>query len=315
MDAQYVEVGINLLRQCLALQENETLLVVCDRLKKEIAEALCEAGRRIGSESILMVMAERQRDGEEPPAPIAEAMKQANVVVCATEFSLTHTKARKNAAAAGVRVATMPGITEDMLVEGAISADYEQVKERTEKVTEILTRGRQVRIEKDGKILRFSIDGASGIPSTGMYLNPGESGNLPSGEAYIAPLLGTASGEIVVDGSVAGIGKIDSPLTITVEGGRLVDAKGSVADRLLATLGDGDGRMLGEFGIGTNDKARVTGNVLEDEKVYGTIHVAFGSNITFGGTIDAGVHIDLVVHEPDVYIDDVQILSRGKLTI
>ncbi|TGU57377.1 aminopeptidase, partial [Mesorhizobium sp. M00.F.Ca.ET.186.01.1.1] len=78
-------------------------------------------------------------------------------------------------------------------------------------------------------------------------------------------------------------------------------------------LGDQDGRLLGEFGIGTNDKARITGVVLEDEKVYGTIHVAFGSNNTFGGTIVAGVHIDLVVKDPDVYLDDTCIMKSGKL--
>lgn len=129
----------------------------------------------------------------------------------------------------------------------------------------------------------------------------------------MAPLEGTAEGQIVVDGSISGIGKIDSPLLLTIEKGRITHAEGTSAERLLQILGDQDGRMLGEFGIGTNDKARITGVVLEDEKVYGTIHVAFGSNNTFGGTIVAGVHIDLVVKEPDVYLDDTCIMKNGKL--
>lgn len=115
-----------------------------------------------------------------------------------------------------------------------------------------------------------------------MYLNSGESGNLPSGEAYIAPIEGSANGKIVIDGSIAGIGKLDSPVLLTIDNGRIVNAEGEAAPKLLAILGDTDGRFLGEFGIGTNDKARITGVVLEDEKVYGTIHVAFGSNNTFG---------------------------------
>lgn len=77
-------------------------------------------------------------------------------------------------------------------------------------------------------------------------------------------------------------------------------------------LGDDDGRLLGEFGIGTNNKARITGVVLEDEKVYGTIHVAFGSNNTFGGTISAGVHIDGVVKQPDVYINEKMLMEKGE---
>ncbi|WJQ81312.1 aminopeptidase [Brevibacillus brevis] len=302
-----------ILMNCLALQANETFLVVADERKRDIGEAIWEAGKQLGAEAMLMVMKEREKSGQEPPAAVAAAMKSADVVVCVTQHSLTHTKARKEAAANGTRLATMPAITEDMFLAGAISADYTQVKALTERVTEMLTRASTVRIEKGGKSLTFSIADRNGVPSTGMYVNPGESGNLPSGEAYIAPLEGTAEGQILVDGSIAGIGKIDSPLLLTVQNGRITEAEGTSAERLLQMLGDQDGRMLGEFGIGTNDKARITGVVLEDEKVYGTIHVAFGSNNTFGGTIVAGVHIDLVVKEPDVYLDDKCIMKNGKL--
>ncbi|MBH0330611.1 aminopeptidase [Brevibacillus brevis] len=308
-----IESSKAILINCLALQANETFLVVADERKRDIGEAIWEAGKQLGAEAMLMVMKEREKSGQEPPAAVAAAMKSADVVVCVTQHSLTHTKARKEAAANGTRLATMPAITEDMFLAGAISADYTQVKALTERVTEMLTRASTVRIEKAGKSLTFSIADRNGVPSTGMYVNPGESGNLPSGEAYIAPLEGTAEGQIFVDGSIAGIGKIDSPLLLTVQNGRITEAEGTSAERLLQMLGDQDGRMLGEFGIGTNDKARITGVVLEDEKVYGTIHVAFGSNNTFGGTIVAGVHIDLVVKEPDVYLDDKCIMKNGKL--
>ncbi|ATF16144.1 aminopeptidase [Brevibacillus sp. HB1.4B] len=308
-----IESSKGILMNCLALQANETFLVVADERKRDIGEALWEAGKQLGAEAMLMVMKEREKSGQEPPAAVAAAMKSADVVVCVTQHSLTHTKARKEAAANGTRLATMPAITEDMFLAGAISADYTQVKALTERVTEMLTRASTVRIEKAGKSLTFSIADRNGVPSTGMYVNPGESGNLPSGEAYIAPLEGTAEGQILVDGSIAGIGKIDSPLLLTVQNGRITEAEGTAGERLLQMLGDQDGRMLGEFGIGTNDKARITGVVLEDEKVYGTIHVAFGSNNTFGGTIVAGVHIDLVVKEPDVYLDDKCIMKSGKL--
>lgn len=312
MNQQLVDISKNVLQSCLGLQAEETFLVVADDVKKELAEALYEAGKQLGAEAMLVVMKERLKSGEEPPLAIATAMAQSNVVVCVTKHSLTHTLARKQAAAAGARLATMPGITEDMFLEGAISADYNQVKALTEKVTAMLTPAEAVRIEKGGYTLTFSIAGREGVPSTGMYLNPGESGNLPSGEAYIAPLEGTAEGQILIDGSMAGIGKLSSPLLLTIEQGRIVKAEGPDGPRLLEILGDGDGRMLAEFGIGTNDKARITGVVLEDEKVYGTIHVAFGSNNTFGGTISAGVHLDGVVGQPDVYLDEKLIMKSGK---
>lgn len=308
-----IEISKRILTNCMALKAGESFLVVADDVKRELGEALWEAGRQLGAESVFLVMQEREKSGQEPPALVADAMKRADVVVCMTEHSLTHTKARKEAAANGTRLATMPGITEDMFLEGAIAADYSQVKVLTEKVTELLSAASTVRIEKDGKSLQFSIANRPGVPSTGMYVNPGESGNLPSGEAYIAPVEGSAEGQILVDGSISGIGKVDSPLLLTVQNGRITKAEGTTGERLLQILGEQDGRMLGEFGIGTNDKARITGVVLEDEKVYGTIHVAFGSNNTFGGTIVAGVHIDLVVKEPDVYLDDRLIMKKGQL--
>ncbi|MFP3388838.1 aminopeptidase [Brevibacillus sp. SIMBA_040] len=308
-----IETSKGILTNCMALKAGETFLVVADEPKRELGEALWEAGKQLGAEAVLMIMQEREKSGQEPPVAVAEAMKQSDVVICATEHSLTHTKARKEAAANGARLATMPGITADMFLEGAISADYAQVKILTEKVTEMLTKASTVRIEKAGKSLSFSIASRNGVPSTGMYVTPGESGNLPSGEAYIAPVEGSAEGQILVDGSISGIGKIDTPLLLTLQNGRITNAEGASGERLLQILGDQDGRMLGEFGIGTNDKARITGVVLEDEKVYGTIHVAFGSNNTFGGTIVAGVHIDLVVKEPDVYLDDHMIMKSGQL--
>ncbi|WP_339299052.1 aminopeptidase [Paenibacillus sp. FSL R5-0623] len=313
MSKQRVEISKNVLTECLGLRSGENLVVVADDMKRDLAESIYEAGKALGAESVLLIMEERSRSGEEPPAPIAEAMIRADVAVCVTRYSLTHTQARKKAAASGTRVATMPGMTEDMFVNGAITAEYSQVKALTEKVTALLTTGRHVRIEKQGHSLSFSIEDRNGVPSTGMYLNPGESGNLPSGEAYIAPVEGKGEGRIVVDGSVAGIGALREPLILTVKEGRLVSAEGPDGAQLLATLGEGDGRFLGEFGIGTNNKARITGVVLEDEKVYGTIHVAFGSNNTFGGTIAAGVHIDAVVQKPDVYIDDKLIIRQGEL--
>ncbi|WP_078544749.1 aminopeptidase [Litchfieldia alkalitelluris] len=307
-----LEVCRGLLVNCLNVKEDEQLLIVSDDYKKNLGEYLYEAGKLLGAEAVHVTMKEREKSGQEPPIAIAEAMKNSDVVICVTTHSLTHTKARKNAVANGARLATMPGITEDMFLDGAVTADYTQVKELTEKVTKVLDTAKQIRIEKDGKALVFSVEGRNGVPSTGVYVNKGESGNLPSGEAYIAPIEGTAFGEIVIDGSVTGIGKIDTPITLKIEEGRIVNAVGEHADKLLAILGDGKGRCLAEFGIGTNNKARITGVILEDEKVFGTIHVAFGSNITFGGTIEAGVHCDLVVSKPDVYIDDQKVIYAGE---
>ena len=299
---------------CLALGAGERCLIVTDREKTEIGRALYIAASDLGAEAMLMEILPRTRDGEEPPAAVAAAMLAADVIVCATARSLTHTQARKAAQAAGARVATMPGITVDMFAHGAITADYTRVAEVTRRVANWLSAGQTVRLVKAGRELTLSIAGRMAIASTGVYRERGQGGNLPSGEAYIAPVEGTAEGELVVDGSMAGLGRLAAPLFLRIAAGRLVRADGPGAERLTAMLDTSpQGRNVAELGIGTNDRARLTGVVLEDEKIAGTVHVAFGDNSTFGGTVQAGVHLDGVMLAPDLYIDGRQVLAGGRL--
>lgn len=311
-EQRYRDTAKRVLAVNMAAQKDETLLVVSDTSKETIAQYFVLAGRELGLESVWMCMSPRQKSGEEPPQMVSKAMGSADIVLCITEHSLTHTQARKYAVSQGARVATMPGITMDMLTEGAITADYVDVERVTERVTDVLNRGKEVRIEKDGHRLTFSIDGRGAISSTGMFRQKSQSGNLPSGESYIAPLEGSANGTMCIDGSIAGLGVLKETVELEIKHGRLESASGASGEQLLHLLGAGEGRMLCEFGIGTNKNARVSGNVLEDEKVYGTIHLAFGSNHTFGGTINAGVHIDCVIHLPTVYIDDQPVMQDGE---
>ena len=311
-----VEVGLQLLRTCMGLKEGESLLVVTDTSTREIGEALFEAGRGETADALLLVMAPTGRHGAEPPTPVAEAMRTADVVVCPTQYSLTHTQARLAATRAGARVATMPGITREMFFAGAVSADYEVVAERSRRVADLLTAARTARVVGPGWELGISLEGRKAVASTGLYREKGESGNLPSGEAYIAPVEGTAAGEVVVDGSIAGVGKLDEPVRLVIEKGMLVAAEGVAGSKLLALLGDAaEARNLAELGVGTNDRARVSGVVLEDEKIYGTVHLAFGDNSTFGGNTRAGVHIDAIILRPDLYLDDRLVACGGRLLL
>ncbi len=316
MDESLAKVGADLLKTCMGLKQGESLLVVTDLPTRAIGEALFQGGMDAGANAMLMVILPTGKNGAEPPAAVAAAMKQAEVVVCPTKFSVTHTQARHEAAKAGARIATMPGITEEMFFKGAVSADYAAVADLSRRVTELLSKAREARIVKDGKELTMSLAGRDAVASTGLYTEKGQSGNLPTGEAYIAPIEGTASGEAVIDGSIAGIGPLKSPVTVRLEKGLLVDADGPDGKRLLEMLGDAaEARNLGELGVGTNDRARITGVILEDEKVYGTVHLAFGDNSTFGGNTRAGVHIDGIIMKPDLYLDGRLVVSGGKLLI
>ena len=211
----------------LALQPGETLLVVTDDPTREVGELFYEAARAMDHRALIMQMPEGSVAGEEPPAPVAAAMKAADVALCPTAKSITHTNARIKAAAAGTRVVTMPGITMDMLRDGAACADYDQVERRTRQLTERLTHAKHARIEKDGHVLELALTGRDGVASPGVYREPGASGNFPSGEAYIAPLEDGANGTAVIDGSMVGIGTLTEPMTVTIENGRLTRIEGA----------------------------------------------------------------------------------------
>ncbi|MDI2587610.1 aminopeptidase [Psychrobacillus sp. NEAU-3TGS] len=298
-----IEKAKNVLINNLHIKKDETLLVLTDTALSDIAQYFVEAGRELGNETISMQMSTRSKSGEEPPHLVSQAMLYADVVLCITEHSLTHTVARKNASKKGARVATMPGVTLDMLEEGAISANAEEIEELTAEYCRMLDEGSTVTIEKDGMSLSFSIEKRQSIASTGVFKEKGQSGNIPSGESYIAPIENSANGKVIIDGSIAGIGLVQEPIILEIKDGRLVNATGSQGKQLLEILGEDNGRIIAEFGIGTNKKARLTGNILEDEKVFGTVHIAFGSNKSFGGENEAGVHIDCLIKDPIITIN------------
>lgn len=301
----------------LGLGEDETLLVVTDDATREVGELFYRAARSLDRRALILQMPVGRVAGEEPPAAVAAAMREADVALCPTAQSITHTNARIEAAKTGTRVVTMPGVTMDMLRDGAACADYAEVERRTRELTERLTQARSARIEKGGHVLELSLDGRAGVASPGVYREPGASGNFPSGEAYIAPVETEANGSIVIDGSMVGIGTLAEPLVATIEHGRLVrmegaDANGPYAERLAVLFERPENGTIAELGIGTNEAAKLCGIILEDEKLYGTVHVAFGTNTSFGGETKANCHLDGIVLRPTLYLDDDLAIREGE---
>jgi leucyl aminopeptidase (aminopeptidase T) len=261
-------------------------------------------------------MTSREINGQEPPKQISELMKQVDVVVCPTAKSLTHTDARREASKLGVRVGTMPGITVDCMVR-CLNADYDKIVALTDHIANKLVGVQNIRVVTEkGTDLIMPVGGRQILPSKGVMRNKGESGNLPSGEVYLAPWEDKTNGKLVIDGSMAGIGMISTPITIDIINGFAESITGGEeAERLVALLDKSgrDARAVAEFGIGTNYKAQLTGMILEDEKVFGTIHIAFGNNISMGGKISVSSHLDGLVNFPDVYFDDELIMEKGKM--
>lgn len=305
---------------CLGVKQGEQVLVVADEGTRGVGHVFWEQAAALGAEAMYLEMLPRQVNGEEPPLAVAEAMKQAAVVVAATSKSLSHTKARREANQRATRVASLPGITGEMLAR-TMTADYQKIANLSQKIADILSKGKEAHITTPaGTDLTMSLLGRTAEPDTGMLQQQGSFGNLPAGEAYIAPLEGTTNGLLVIDGSMAGVGHLQGgkAIRITVENGYATSIEGcpeaQKLDELLRPLGK-EAYNIAELGVGTNDKAIITGKVLEDEKVLGTVHVALGNSISFGGKVDVPIHLDGILLKPTLTVDGIEILNAGKMMI
>lgn len=306
-------------RGCMAVKPGEKFLIITDEPLRKIGYTLWEAARELGAEAIIAEIISRKTHGEEPPEPIGEFMKLMDVILIPTSKSLSHTDSRRETSKKGVRIATLPGINEDTMIR-TLNADYGEIARKSKKIAEIITNGSKVRITTArGMDVMLVIKGREGHADTGLNHNPGDFSNLPAGEGYVAPLEGESEGMIVIDGSMAGVGKLENEeIRITVKGGFATEITGGKAASKLLSIMEPVGMLafnVAELGIGTNDKAIITGNVLEDEKAIGTVHIAFGDNKSMGGTIRVASHLDGVIMNPTVYIDGKPIMEEGRFLI
>jgi leucyl aminopeptidase (aminopeptidase T) len=300
---------------CLGVSSGEEVLVICNPATRGLGEAMRGEAEQAGAEAVLAVMAERASHAGEPPATLAEAMASADVVLAPTVQSLSHTAARKRASEAGARIATLPGVTEEMLAR-VMSADMAELRRKGASVAERLDAASEAVITcPNGSDLHLDLTGRTAIPDAGELTAKGAFGNLPCGEGFIPPAGGW--GTLVIDGSMAGVGRVSDPVELVVEDGHLTSARGGqgMAFMDLLTEHGEDGTNVAELGIGTNEKAILTGNILEDEKILGTAHVAFGASAAIGGNVQVPVHLDAVVMVPTVELDGEPIVREGKLVL
>jgi leucyl aminopeptidase (aminopeptidase T) len=199
-----------------------------------------------------------------------------------------------------------------------MNADMAELRRRGAAVAQILTAGSEAHITSaSGSDLTLNIEGREAIPDAGDLTEPGAFGNLPAGEGFVSPHHDSGGGRLVVDGVIASIGIPDDPVELTIEDGSLVDATGAMGEELMRqlTAAGPDGTRVAELGVGTNEKATLTGELLEDEKILGTVHVAFGASAGIGGEIQVPVHLDCVVMKPTLTVDGQELVRDGELLV
>ncbi len=303
--------------QCLGIEEGEKLLIVSNPEMSRISEALYREGVKLKAETALLYYPKGTINGEEPPPLVANAMLKSDVIIAPTVTSITHTQARRKACKAQSRMATMPGITEDFFVRG-LNADYTEIQALCKKVHGLLDKAKVAHISSpSGCNLTLNIANKA-VVSDGNLKAKGACSNLPTGESELAPK--TANGVLVVDrcGEF-----ITEPTSLEIKDGYIVNYEGNPSGRRFRRLvetskkkdGNDNAAFIAEFAIGTNKKAKVTGVLLEDEKVYGTSHIAFGDNTSYPGGRNPSIqHIDTIIFKPTITLDGHVIMKTGKLT-
>ncbi|MFM1650667.1 aminopeptidase [Brevibacillus sp. B_LB10_24] len=308
-----------ILKDSVKLEAGESVCIVSDTNTAEIGEVFASCTAAMGAEPILLVITPRKTHGVEPPAVVAAAMKAADVILQPITYAITHTNATKEALQAGKRVLVMRGVTKELMLYGAVGADYKEIDRVSELVRKKMTNGGTVRIASpSGTDLRLSVEGRTGIMLTGLVKGPGTFAAMPDGEAAIAPVEGTAEGTLVIDHTMDGIGLLDAPIRMKVEQGRVTSIEGGKsADKLRKLVEESDegARNIAEFAIGTNPNARLIGNMAEDKKAEGTVHIAIGDSHVIGGTVESSIHLDGLLLAPTVWIDDECVVDNGKLLI
>jgi leucyl aminopeptidase (aminopeptidase T) len=289
----------------MGISADEVCTIVTDDERRSIGAALYDAAKAQGADPAIVQYQPGEEHGAEPPRQVAAAMRDSDVFLAPTTKSLSHTRARSAATEASSRGATMPGITEAVMIAG-LDADYPVIAEHCAEVRQEVADAEELRITSpQGTDLTVIPGDRDWQSDTGINHEPGDFSNLPAGEVFVSPTSG--DGRVVVDGSMAGQGRLAEPIVFEIEGGQVVH----IDDRSLheqleaaAETAGGSARNFAELGIGTNvGVSELVGSVLLDEKAAGTVHVAIGDDASIGGDVEAPLHLDAVLSEPTVTAD------------
>jgi leucyl aminopeptidase (aminopeptidase T) len=312
---------------CLTVRRGERFQALVDEPFADVGLELCAAALAAGAVSAAcVVVPDAARPLLVPYEPLIASLAETDAVcfwfaeIHDPEFAGFRKPLYARAIQCGTRVA-FGGRMQRSMLENEMAADYGAVRELSAGLAARLAGAARVRVTTPGGTdCTFDVSGREWKVDDGVLDQPGAFGNLPAGEVYVAPLATGADGVCVIDGSIAlaGEGLVDEPIRLTFERGRIVAVEGGKAAdttrRAIAEAGAG-ADTVAELGIGTNDRARVTGSVITDEKVLGTAHVAFGDNASpsYGGDNRAAIHVDGIMKDATIEVDGTAVFALGVL--
>ncbi len=324
-----VEGAKNALKVVLSMTSGEPLLIVTDQNKRKIGAAFERGGTELGANVRTYILPEDQRPLSEVPQEVSSELKHCTnggVIINAFEANSVETPFRikliKQELVTNSRVGHAPGITIGMMTKGPMTVNWSEVAENVDNLMAKFEGAKSVHITAPGGT-DITLEIEERAFDTDVRIKPGAFGNLPAGEIWCAPIEDKATGVIVCDGSIGDVGQVSSPLKLEVKDGKLVALESDDTELVEKikelTSVDEMASVVGELGIGLNPKARLTGNLLEDEKAGKTAHIAFGNNTEMpNGKNDSKTHRDFLFYKPTFeveYLDNTKryLIKNGEI--
>ncbi len=311
----------NVVHTCMGLQRGEKVLVVVDEpLGGGRDLLLAEAAKTDPAELWSYTFPNASRPLDAYPSALLNLMTQVDAIILLLASmnpakELPSWNEGKAAIVKGTARAGIGAFIDQSILDLEMSADYEQIAAFSSSLAGRLRGSSSARVTTAlGTDLRLSLADREWRIDSGILRGRGVFGNLPSGEIYIAPVEDSAEGVLVIDKCLPGM-LLSEPARVVFEKGRVTQVDGGAGAEFLrnAFAQHGDAaRVIAELGIGTNPKARLQGNIITDEKVLGTVHVAVGRNDFLGGKNVATTHIDGVVGKPTLEIDGKIVIENGE---
>ena len=329
----------NALESVLEARAGESILIVCDDSRKEIGQAFAEGALELGLWTRMLVLETKENEFRKIAPPhlieMINAPNQPDIFInilrgpaqeTPFRISVIQLETRKGRS----RLGHCPGITMDMLTEGALSLTREQnaeMQKGARNLLAILQDVERVHVKAPaGSDFTLSVKGRTWFSDTYINWKTMKWMNLPTGEVLVGPVETSMQGPLICDLAVGGIGPLKHPITVEVKDGRVqsLSSKDTDAVKIVeeAQATDDMAKHIGEFAIGLNPMARIVEEFLESEKVGNTIHIAFGSNMDYPGVVanNSANHQDFLVDKPTVtitYADGRErvIMKGGQLTL
>lgn len=309
---------------CLAVEEGTRFQALVDEPLTEVGLILCRAALERGARATVTVIPDAARPLAWASEPFLDSLASTDAAVMFKahihdgEFAPFRHPIYKRIEQTGTRLAFGPDLDDEILAT-EMAADYDEMAARCASLIAALGAASTIRVTTPGGTdCTFDVTGRSWITDDGR-VQPGHFGNLPAGEVFIAPTRTGAQGVCVIDRSIAlgGLGLLGTPISLHFDAGRIVEVSGGpeadVVREAIAEAGEG-ADVVAELGIGTNERARITGKIITDEKVLGTAHVAFGDNTGhYGGDNSASIHVDGVMADATIEADGTAVMERGVI--